>query len=197
MSKIIFFLKFSLIIFISTSALAFEEDAKKFVQSTTDEAKKIILDKSIKLEDKKKEIEKIAINFVDVDGLGKFTLGSERKNLNKEQLNQYTKTFRVFFAKNISSRLQNYSDQDIKVIGSKQISDNYVKVNSKMISKKEGQEIAVDWRVFKINDKLVVRDLVVEGLSLAKTQRQEFSSILASKGFDGLIKSLDEFILKN
>ena len=197
MSKIIIFLKFILVIFVSTSALAFEEDAKKFVQSTTDEAKKIILDKSIKLEDKKKEIEKIAINFVDVDGLGKFTLGSERKNLNKEQLNQYTKTFRVFFAKNISSRLQNYSDQDIKVIGSKQISDNYVMVNSKMISKKEGQEIAVDWRVFKINDKLVVRDLVVEGLSLAKTQRQEFSSILASKGFDGLIKSLDEFILKN
>ena len=197
MSKIISFLKFILVIFVSTSALAFEEDAKKFVQSTTDEAKKIILDKSIKLEDKKKEIEKIAINFVDVDGLGKFTLGSERKNLNKEQLKKYTKTFRVFFAKNISSRLQNYSDQDIKVIGSKQISDNYVMVNSKMISKKEGQEIAVDWRVFKINDKLVVRDLVVEGLSLAKTQRQEFSSILASKGFDGLIKSLDEFILKN
>ena len=197
MSKIISFLKFSLVIFISTSALAFEEDAKKFVQSTTDEAKKIILDKSIQLADKKKAIEKIAINFVDVDGLGKFTLGSERKNLNKDQLNQYTKTFRVFFAKNISSRLQNYSDQDIKVIGSKQISDNYVMVNSKMVSKKEGQEIAVDWRVFKINDKLVVRDLVVEGLSLAKTQRQEFSSILASKGFDGLIKSLDEFILKN
>jgi len=197
MLKILSFLKFSIVILISTSAIAFEEDAKKFVQSTTDEAKKIILDKSIKLEEKKKEIEKIAINFVDVDGLGKFTLGSERKNLNKEQLNQYTKTFRVFFAKNISSRLQNYSDQDIKVIGSKQISDNYVMVNSKMVSKKEGQEIAVDWRVFKINEKLVVRDLVVEGLSLAKTQRQEFSSILASKGFDGLIKSLDEFILKN
>ena len=197
MLKILSFFKFSIVILISTSAIAFEEDAKKFVQNTTDEAKKIILDKSIQLDDKKKAIEKIAINFVDVDGLGKFTLGSERKNLNKEQLNKYTKTFRVFFAKNISSRLQNYSDQDIKVIGSKQISDNYVMVNSKMVSKKEGQEIAVDWRVFKINDKLVVRDLVVEGLSLAKTQRQEFSSILASKGFDGLIKSLDEFILKN
>ena len=197
MSKIFFFFKFSIVILISTSALAFEEDAKKFVQVTTDKAKKIILDKSIQLEDKKKAIEKIAINFVDVEGLGKFTLGSERKNLSKEQLDKYTKTFRIFFAKNISSRLQNYSDQDIKVIGSKQISDNYVMVNSKMVSKKEGQEIAVDWRVFKVNEKLVVRDLVVEGLSLAKTQRQEFSSILASKGFDGLIKTLDEFISKN
>lgn len=197
MLKILSFLKLSIFILISSSAFAFEEDAKSFVQSTTDEAKKIILDKSIQLEDKKKSIEKIAINFVDVDGLGKFTLGSERKNLNKEQLDKYTKTFRVFFAKNISSRLQNYSDQDIKVIGSKQISDNYVMVSSKMVSKKEGQEIAVDWRVFKVNEKLVVRDLVVEGLSLAKTQRQEFSSILASKGFDGLIKTLDEFISKN
>ena len=197
MSKILFFFKFSIVILISTPALAFEEDAKKFVQVTTDKAKKIILDKSIQLEDKKKAIEKIAINFVDVEGLGKFTLGSERKNLSKEQLDKYTKTFRIFFAKNISSRLQNYSDQDIKVISSKQISDNYVMVNSKMVSKKEGQEIAVDWRVFKVNEKLVVRDLVVEGLSLAKTQRQEFSSILASKGFDGLIKTLDEFISKN
>jgi len=117
--------------------------------------------------------------------------------LNETQLKKYKEVFRVFFAKNISSRLQNYSDQNIKVTGSKKISDNYVLVNSKMVSKKDNQEIKIDWRVFNINNKLVIRDLVVEGLSLAKTQREEFGSILASKGFDGLMANLKDFISKN
>ena len=82
-----------------------------------------------------KKIEAIALDVVDVDGLGRFTLGSSRKDLNETQLKKYIEVFRVFFAKNISSRLQNYSDQNIKVIGSKKIGDNYVLVNSKMISK--------------------------------------------------------------
>ena len=105
--------------------------------------------------------------------------------------------FRIFFAKNISSRLRNYSDQNIEVVSSKKISDNYVMVKSKMISKADNQKIQIDWRVFKIKEKLVIRDLVVEGLSLAKTQREEFNSILSSKGYDGLIISLKDFISKN
>ena len=197
MSKKVLLINALVIIFFSSLSSAFEKNAQDLVQNTTDNAKKIILDKSISDESKKKQIEKIALDVVDVDGLGRFTLGSERKNLSEDQINKYKKTFKVFFSKNISSRLQNYSDQDIKVIGSKKISENYVMVNSKMISKKEGQEISIDWRVFKVNNKLVIRDLVVEGLSLAKTQRQEFSSILASKGFDGLISSLEDFISKN
>ena len=134
---------------------------------------------------------------MDVDGLSRFTLGSSKKDLTDDQLKIYTKTFRIFFAKNISSRLQNYSDQNIKVIGSKKVSKNYVLVKTKMVSKKDKQEIRIDWRVFKVKDKLVIRDLVVEGLSLAKTQREEFNSILTSKGFDGLIASLKDFISKN
>ena len=114
-----------------------------------------------------------------------------------EQLKEYTKVFRVFFAKNISSRLRNYSDQNIEVVGSKKISNNYVMVKSKMISKTDSQKIQIDWRVFKVKDKLVIRDLVVEGLSLAKTQREEFNSILSSKGYDSLIISLKDFISKN
>ena len=137
------------------------------------------------------------MNVVDVDGLGRFSLGSHRKNLNEKQLKEYTMLFRLFFAKNISSRLQNYSDQNIKVIGSKKINENYVMVKSKMTSKIDKQEIKIDWRVFKIKDKLVIRDLVVEGLSLAKTQREEFNSIFLSKGFDGLMASLNDFISKN
>ena len=183
--------------FSASKLYAFEKNAEQLVQSTTDNAKRIILDSNIAMEDKKKKIEKIALDVVDVDGLSRFTLGAFRNSLNKEQLNKYTEIFRVFFAKNISSRLQNYSDQNIKVIGSKKISDNYVMVESKMTSKIDKQEIQINWRVFKIKDKLIIRDLVVEGLSLAKTQREEFNSILSSKGFDGLIASLNDFILKN
>ena len=186
------------LIFIYLNPLfAFEKDAENLVQQTTDNAKKIIKDSNIKLEDKKKQIEKIALDVVDVDGLGRFCLGAEKQNLKKDQLDLYTKTFRIFFSKNISSRLQNYSDQNIKVSGSKKISDNYVLVNSKMTSIKESREVAIDWRVFNVGGKLVIRDLVVEGLSLAKTQREEFASILANKGFDGLISNLNDFISKN
>jgi len=178
-------------------SFAFEKDAENLVQQTTENAKKIIKDSSIKLEDKKKQIEKIALDVVDVDGLGRFSLGAEKQNLKKDQLDLYTKTFRVFFSKNISSRLQNYSNQNIKVLGSKKISDNYVLVSSKMTSIKENKEVTIDWRVFNVGGKLAIRDLVVEGLSLAKTQREEFASILANKGFDGLISNLNDFISKN
>ena len=197
MLRKIFFLNIFFIIAITFNSYSFEKEAEQLVQSTTDNAKKIILDSNIKINDKKKKIEAIALDVVDVDGLGRFTLGSSRKDLSETQLKKYTEIFRVFFAKNISSRLQNYSDQNIKVTGSKKISDNYVLVNSKMTSKKDNQEIKIDWRVFNINNKLVIRDLVVEGLSLAKTQREEFGSILASKGFDGLIANLKDFISKN
>ncbi|WP_440679975.1 MlaC/ttg2D family ABC transporter substrate-binding protein [Candidatus Pelagibacter sp. HIMB1517] len=197
MLRKIFFLNIFFFITLSFNSYSFEKEAEQLVQSTTDNAKKIILDSNIKIDDKKKKIEAIALDVVDVDGLGRFTLGSSRKDLNETQLKKYTEVFRVFFAKNISSRLQNYSDQNIKVTGSKRVSDNYVLVNSKMVSKKDNQEIKIDWRVFNINNKLVIRDLVVEGLSLAKTQREEFGSILASKGFDGLMANLNDFISKN
>ena len=197
MLRKIFFLNIFFIIAITFNSYSFEKEAEQLVQSTTDNAKKIILDSNIKINDKKKKIEAIALDVVDVDGLGRFTLGSSKKDLSETQLKKYTEIFRVFFTKNISSRLQNYSDQNIKVTGSKKISDNYVLVNSKMVSKKDNQEIKIDWRVFNINNKLVIRDLVVEGLSLAKTQREEFASILASKGFDGLMANLNDFISKN
>ena len=197
MFKKIFVLKILVLFFLISKVNAFEENAKQLIQSTTKDAKAIILNNNIKIEEKKKKIEQIALKVVDVDGLSRFTLGSSRKNLTNEQLEKYTKLFRIFFSKNISSRLQNYSDQNIEVIGSKKISNNYVLVKSKMVSKADKQEIKIDWRVFKIKDKLLIRDLVVEGLSLAKTQREEFNSILTSKGFDGLIANLKDFISKN
>lgn len=197
MFKTNLFIKIIVLCLLASKLYAFEKDAEQLIQSTTNDAKQIILNKDIKVEKKKEKLEKIALNAVDVDGLSRFTLGAYRKDLNEEQIKKYTKLFKIFFAKNISSRLQNYSDQNIKVTGSKKISNNYVIVNSKMTSKIDSQIIKIDWRVFKIQDKLVIRDLVVEGLSLAKTQREEFSSILSSKGFDGLITSLNNFISKN
>jgi len=184
-------------LFFSQNLFAFEKKAENFISNTTSNAKKIILDNTLNKVDKKKQLEQLALNSVDVEGLAKYTLGEERKKISEKQLKEYVDIFTIFFTKNLSSKLTDYSDQEVQVTGSKKISDNYVLVNSKIISKKDKQEILVDWRVFLINNKLVIRDLVVEGLSLARTQREEFASIVANKGFAGLIQNLQEYINKN
>ena len=139
----------------------------------------------------------MALDAVDVAGLARYTLGEEAKNLSDKQISEFVNTFKIFFSKNISNKLKDYSDQNVKVVGSKKISENYVLVDSKIVSTKDKQEISVEWRVFLIDNKLIIRDLVVEGLSLARTQREEFSSIIANKGFAALIQSLKEYISKN
>ena len=184
-------------LFFNQNLFAFEKKAENFINNTTSNAKKIILDSTLNKVDKKKQLEQLALNSVDVEGLAKYTLGEERKKISEKQLKEYVDIFTIFFTKNLSSKLTDYSDQEVQVTGSKKISDNYVLVNSKIISKKDKQEILVDWRVFLINNKLVIRDLVVEGLSLARTQREEFASIVANKGFAGLIQNLQEYINKN
>ena len=190
-------LSFVLILFCSNISFAFEKNAENFILETTQNAKKIILDKTIGDKDKRKQLEKLALNAVDVAGLAKYTLGQERKNLSDKQISEFVSTFKVFFSKNLSNKLKDYSDQKVKVVGSKKISDNYVLVNSKIVSLKDKQEIAVDWRVFLVDGNLIIRDLVVEGLSLARTQREEFASIIANKNFEGLIQSLNEYIANN
>ena len=190
-------LSLALVVFFSNTSFAFEKNAENFILETTQNAKKIILDKAISDKDKRKQLEKLALNAVDVAGLAKYTLGQERKNLSDKQISEFVSTFKVFFSKNLSNKLKDYSDQEVKITGSKKISDNYVLVNSKIVSLKDKQEIAVDWRVFLVDDNLIIRDLVVEGLSLARTQREEFASIIANKKFEGLIQSLNEYIANN
>ena len=190
-------LSFTLILFFSNISFAFEKNAENFILETTQKAKKIILNNAIGDKDKRKQLEKLALNAVDVAGLAKYTLGQERKNLSDKQISEFVSTFKVFFSKNLSNKLKDYSDQEVKVTGSKKISDNYVLVNSKIVSLKDKQEIAVDWRVFLVDGNLIIRDLVVEGLSLARTQREEFASIIANKKFEGLIQSLNEYIANN
>ena len=196
MKKIITFL-FLIITICSTSVFAFEKKAETFVLETTKNAKNIILDSTLNENQKRTKLEKLALDAVDVAGLARYTLGEEAKNLSDKQMTEFVNTFKIFFSKNISHKLKDYSDQDVKVIGSKKISENYVLVDSKIVSTKDKQEISVEWRVFLIDNKLIIRDLVVEGLSLAKTQREEFSSIIANKGFAALIQSLKEYISKN
>ena len=196
MKKIITFL-FLIITICSTSVFAFEKKAETFVLETTKNAKSIILDSSLNENQKRTKLEKLALDAVDVAGLARYTLGEEAKNLSDKQMTEFVNTFKIFFSKNISNKLKDYSDQDVKVIGSKKISENYVLVDSKIVSIKDKQEISVEWRVFLIDNKLIIRDLVVEGLSLARTQREEFSSIIANKGFAALIQSLKEYIAKN
>ena len=196
MKKIITFL-FLAIVISSTSVFAFEKKAETFVLETTKNAKSIILDSSLNENQKRTKLEKLALDAVDVAGLARYTLGEEAKNLSDKQISEFVSTFKIFFSKNISNKLKDYSDQNVKVVGSKKISENYVLVDSKIVSTKDKQEISVEWRVFLIDNKLIIRDLVVEGLSLARTQREEFSSIIANKGFAALIQSLKEYISKN
>ena len=196
MKKIITFL-FLIITICSTSVFAFEKKAETFVLETTKNAKSIILDSSLNENQKRTKLEKLALDAVDVAGLARYTLGEEAKNLSDKQISEFVSTFKIFFSKNISNKLKDYSDQNVKVVGSKKISENYVLVDSKIVSTKDKQEISVEWRVFLIDNKLIIRDLVVEGLSLARTQREEFSSIIANKGFAALIQSLKEYISKH
>ena len=195
------FKKFSIIfiaVFIySFNLYAFEKKAENFITETANKAKKIILDTRANEKEKRKSLEELALNTVDVSGLARFTIGDAIKNLNEKQTLEFIETFKIFFSKNISNKLKDYSDQKVVITGSKKISENYVLVNSKIVSNKDKQEIIVDWRVFLVNDKLIIRDLVVEGLSLARTQREEFASIIANKGYDNLIINLKDYISKN
>jgi phospholipid transport system substrate-binding protein len=195
MKKILIFFVYFLLS--SKIAFGFEKKAESFIVDTSDNAKNIILNTKITEQEKKTKLEQLAINSVDVVGLAKYTLGEYSKKLDDKQTSEFVETFKIFFSKNISNKLKDYSDQKVVIIGSKKISENYVLVNSKIVSNKDKQEIIVDWRVFLINDKLIIRDLVVEGLSLARTQKEEFSSIIANKGFDSLIFNLKDYINKN
>ena len=195
MKKILLIIIF--IILSGKNTLAFEKKAEDFIVQTTSNAKKIILSTKIDEKEKRKNLEQLALDTVDVSGLAKYTLGESSKTLSEKQILEFVEIFKIFFSKNISNKLKDYSDQNVIITGSKKISDDYVLVNSKIISNKDKQEIIVDWRVFLINNNLIIRDLVVEGLSLARTQREEFASIIANKGYENLIASLKEYISKN
>ena len=167
-----------------------------FVQSTVNRASKI-LSKDISKKDKINELKKIAIDTVDIKGIGFYTLGSVRKTLNEDQKQKYAKIFEQYFLKSFSSRLAEYTNPQIDVYNKDTLSENYTIVNSLLKATDERPEIKIDWRIYTKNpDKPLIRDLIIEGLSLARTQKEEFSSILNSNNGDieVLFSTLEEFI---
>ena len=166
-----------------------------FVQSTVNRASQI-LSKNISKQEKIDELKSIAKETVDIKGVGFYSLGSARKNLNDKQKTQYLNLFEKYFLKSFSSRLSEYTNPKIEVQGKEVLNDNYTIVKSLLIATTERPEVKIDWRVYTKNpDNPLIRDLIIEGLSLARTQKEEFASILNSNSGDinALFKVLEEF----
>ncbi len=166
-----------------------------FVQSTVNRASQI-LSKNISKEQKINELKSVAKETVDIKGVGIYSLGSARKSLNDSQKTKYFELFENYFLKSFSSRLSEYTNPKIEVQGKKVLNKNYTIVNSLLIATSDRPEVKIDWRVYTKNpDSPLIRDLIIEGLSLARTQKEEFASILnSSKGdINTLFETLEEF----
>ena len=191
--KIIFFL---FILFLNNSSFA--KDPSKLISEIVNEAS-IILSSSDPVESKIIKLNNIAETNVDIDGIGMYTLGKYRNNLNEDQKIKYKKLFKSYFLKSFSSRLVDYSDPKINVASEKKINEKYTIVSTILEETAKNPEIKIDWRIYTKNpDRPLIRDLIVEGLSLARTQKEEFKSILQNNKGDinFLFKSLEEFIIK-
>jgi len=181
------------LIFYQTNVISIEPDV--FVQSTVNRAS-AILSKNLDKDEKINELKKIAKETVDISGVGFYSLGSARKSLNEEQKSTYSNLFEQYFLKSFSSRLAEYTNPEIEVVGKEKLNDKYTIVNSILVGTNERPEVKIDWRIYTKNpDNPLIRDLIIEGLSLARTQKEEFSSILNSNDGDinVLFKTLEEF----
>tara|TARA_B110000305_G_C19289737_1_gene563568 strand:- start:48 stop:647 length:600 start_codon:yes stop_codon:yes gene_type:complete len=185
------------LILFSVSSFAYNPDPKIFITELVGDAIKILSNKDISKADKKNKIEVIALENVDINALGLYTLGEVRKTLDQDTLKKYQNLFEKYFLKSLTSRLIDYSENEFEVISADQKSEIYTMVNSKIAGNSSQPDIKIDWRVYtKDPAKPLIRDLIVEGLSLAKTQKEEFSSILNSnnKDINVLFSKLEEFI---
>ena len=170
-------------------------EPEEFVQSTVNKASQV-LSKNISKEEKMNGLKIIAKETVDIKGIGFYSLGSTRKNLNDNQKKIYFDLFENYFLKSFASRLSEYTNPKIEVQGKKVINKNYTIVNSILISTPDRPEIKIDWRIYtKNSDNPLIRDLIIEGLSLARTQKEEFASILSSNegNINALFKTLENF----
>ena len=182
-------------IYFLTLGNSFSIEADVFVQSTVNRASKI-LSENLSKDQKINKLKIIAEETVDIKGIGFYTLGSIRKNLNDSQKDKYSKLFREYFLKSFSSRLSEYTNPEIDVLSKEVLSKNYTIVNSLLKGTSERPEVKIDWRVYTKNpENPLIRDLIIEGLSLARTQKEEFASILSSNDnkIDALFKTLEEF----
>ncbi len=183
----------TLCVFTFNSAYSLEPDV--FVQSTVNRASQI-LSENISKDQKIEKLKSIAKETVDIKGVGFYSLGSIRKTLNSDQINKYSELFETYFLKSFSSRLAEYTNPEIVVESKEVLNNNYTIVNSLLVGTSERPEVKIDWRIYtKDPNNPLIRDLIIEGLSLARTQKEEFASILNSNDGDinSLFKTLKEF----
>ncbi len=194
--------KFLIIIFfvfgLSQKSFAYSSDPKQFIQEIVDEAKKVLIDSNTK-EFKTKKLSEIALKTVDIKGVAYYTLGNYRKKLSEEQMKEYLVLFEKYFLKSFTSRLTDYSDPKINVLSAEVLNPKYTIVKSLLIATDKKPEVNIEWRVYTKNtDKPLIRDLIIEGLSLARTQKEEFASVIETNNGDvtKLFITLKEFVAK-
>ena len=193
--KIIFIFNLFYIILFTNFNIAYSISPDVFIQSTVNRASQV-LSENISKAEKINKLKIIAKETVDIRGVGFYSLGSARKELNDEQKNTYSNLFEHYFLKSFSSRLAEYTNPEIEVKSKQILNNNYTIVNSILIATNDRPEVKIDWRVYTKNpDNPLIRDLIIEGLSLARTQKEEFGSILNSNdgNINSLFKILEEF----
>ena len=195
-----YFIKFSLVFFvlILSSEKSFSVEPDKFIQSIADEASNVLID-NLSKEEKMEKLKAIALKSVDLKGVGSYSLGSHRKNLSDSQKEKYNELFKKYFLKSFSSRLSDYTDPKINVLSMEKLNNKYTIVSSILIATEKNPEVKIDWRVYtKDPANPLIRDLIIEGLSLARTQKEEFNSVIQSNDGDinALFANLTEFINK-
>ena len=192
--RIIFIILFSLII----SKPTYAKNPSALIKEIVDQAS-MILSSDDPVESKIIKLNDIAERSVDINGIGMYTLGKYRKSISEEDKSKYQKLFKSYFLKSFSSRLVDYTDPKINVVSEKKVSDKYTIVSSILEANKGRPEVKIDWRIYTKNPKKpLIRDLMVEGLSLARTQKEEFNSVIQNNNGDinSLFKVLEEFIIK-
>ena len=194
--------KFFIIIFfilgLTHKSFSYSSDPKQFIQEIVDEAKKILVATNTK-EFKTKKLSEMALKTVDIRGVAYYTLGKYRKELNEDQMEEYLRLFEKYFLKSFTSRLTDYSDPKIDVLSADVLNPKYTIVKSLLIATDKKPEVNIEWRVYTKNpDKPLIRDLIIEGLSLARTQKEEFASVIESNNGDvtKLFITLKEFVAK-
>ena len=193
-----FFIIIFLIFSFSQKSYGFSTDPKQFISEIVDEAKKILVDTNTK-EFKTKKLSEMALKTVDIKGVAYYSIGKYRKNLSEEQLNEYLSLFEKYFLKSFTSRLTDYSDPKIEVLSTEILNPKYTIVKSVLLASDKKPEVKIEWRVYTKNpDKPLIRDLIIEGLSLARTQKEEFASVIESNSGDvtKLFETLKEFVAK-
>ena len=193
-----FFIIIFFIFGLTQKSFSYSSDPKQFIQEIVDEAKKVLVDSNTK-EFKTKKLSEMALKTVDIKGVAYYSLGSYRKEFSDEQMKEYLVLFEKYFLKSFTSRLTDYSDPKIDVLSAEVLNPKYTIVKSLLLATDKKPEVNIEWRVYTKNpDKPLIRDLIIEGLSLARTQKEEFASVIETNNGDvsKLFITLKEFVTK-